>query len=142
MVAPARQSSNFRLEINMNTALWVVQIILAIKLITVSYTHGFRQSQPTMQAAIQKLGRFSKPLLTIISACTFIGTLGLIFPAVLGLSAWIVPVMASILSIMLLLSIYFHINGREKPMIFVSVVLFVFAAFVAYGRWALVPFMD
>ena len=40
----------------MNTALWVLQIILAIKLISVSFTHGFRQSLPSMQEAIQKNG--------------------------------------------------------------------------------------
>jgi DoxX-like family len=126
----------------MNFALWAIQIILAIKLITVSYTHGFRQSQPTMQAAIQKMGKLSQPLLVIIAICTFIGTLGLILPGVLGLSPWITPVMAVILSIMLLFSIFFHVRYREKPKIFVSVVLFAFAALVAYGRWALVPFID
>lgn len=126
----------------MNTALWIVQIILAIKLITVSYTHSLRQSQPTMQDAIQRMGGFSKPLLHLVSICAFIGTLGLILPAVMGLSAWITPVTALIVSIMLLFSIYFHIKGRESPKIFVSLVLFAFAAFVAYGRWALVPFVE
>jgi membrane-bound acyltransferase YfiQ involved in biofilm formation len=95
-----------------------------------------------MQAAIQKMGKLSQPLLVIIAICTFIGTLGLILPGVLGLPTWITPVMAVILSIMLLSSIFFHVRYREKPKIFVSVILFVFAALVAYGRWALVPFID
>jgi hypothetical protein len=125
---------------NINTALWIIQIILGIKLITVSWTHGLRQSQSTMQEAIQKMGRFSKPLLYIVVICTFIGTVGLILPGVLGSSTWITPVTALILSIMLLISILFHIKSREKPKIFVSIVLFVFAIFVAYGRWMLVPF--
>ena len=123
----------------MDMALWIIQIILSIKLITVSYTHGLRQSQPTMQEAIQKLGKFSQPLLNIIAVCTFIGTLGLILPGVLGSSTWLIPVTAMILSTMLLSSIFFHVKSREKPKIFVSVILFVFAVFVAYGRWNLVP---
>ena len=123
----------------MNIALWVVQVILGIKLITVSYTHGLRQSQPTMQEAIRKMGRLSRPLLYLIAACTFLGTMGLILPGVLELSTLITPVTASTLSIMLLVSLFFHIRYREKPKIFVSLVLFVFAAFVAYGRWILVP---
>jgi len=126
----------------MNFALWVIQIILGIKLMTVSYTHGLRQSQPTMQGAIQKMGKFSQPILVIIAVCTFIGTLGLILPGVLGLPTWITPVTAVILSIMLLFSIFFHINYREKPKVFVSVILFAFSAFVAYGRWVLVPFLN
>jgi len=122
----------------MNIALWIIQIILGIKLITVSYTHGFRQSQSTMQEAIQKMGRFSQPLLYIIAFCTFLGAIGLILPGILGSSTWITSVTAVILSIMLLFSIFFHIKCREKPNIFVSVILFALAVFVAYGRWVLV----
>lgn len=124
---------------NLNIALWVIQIILGIKMLNVSYSHGFRQSQPTIQEAIQKMGKLSKPLLYIISACTFIGTIGLILPGVLGLPIWITPVTAMLLSVMLLFSAYFHIRFREKPKIFVSAILFTFAVFVAYGRLVLVP---
>ncbi len=122
----------------MNFALWIIQVILGIKLITVSYTHGFHQSLSTMQEAIQKMGKLSRSILYGVAAFTFIGAMGLILPGVLGLSAWITSITALILSIMLLISIFFHIKSREKPKIFVSVVLFVFAAFVAYGRWALI----
>ena len=132
-------SENDHLEMKMNIALWIIQIILGIKLVAVSYTHGLRQSQPTMQAAIRKQGRFSKPLLHIIAVCTFLGTIGLILPGVLGSSTWITPVAAAVLSIMLLISIFFHLKCRENPMIFVSVILSALAAFVAYGRWVLAP---
>jgi len=138
-IRSAINTENNHSEIKMNTALWIIQIILGIKLITVSYTHGLRQSQPTMQEAIQKMGNLAQPLLYIIVVCTFIGTIGLILPGFLGSSTWITPVTAIILSIMLLFSIFFHIKCRERPKIFVSVVLFVFAAFIAYGRWVLVP---
>ena len=130
------------MEMNINTALWIIQIILGVKLITISYTHGLRQSQSAMQEAIQKLGGFSKPLLYTVALCTFIGTAGLILPGVLESWTWITPVTALILSIMLLISILFHIKCREKPKVFVSIVLFVFAIFVAYGRWALVPLVN
>jgi len=122
----------------MDMALWIIQIILSIKLVTVSYTHGIRQSQPTMQEAIQKLGKFSQPLLYIISACTFIGAVILALAGVLGLSNLAISITAIIMSIMLLSSIFFHVKSREKPKIFVSVILFVFAVFVAYGRWLFV----
>jgi hypothetical protein len=128
------------LETKMNIALWVIQIILGIKLITVSYTHGLRQSQPTLQTAIQKLGKFSQPLLHIIAVCTFILTIGLILPGLLGKAAWMTPAAAVASAVMLLGSVFFHIKSREKPKIFVSVVLFFFAAFIAYGRWVLAPF--
>jgi UPF0716 family protein affecting phage T7 exclusion len=123
----------------MSIALWIIQIILGIKLITVTYTHGFRQSRSTMQEAIQKMGKFSQSLLYIISVCTFIGAIGLILPGFSGSSTWITPVTAMFLSIILLFSIPFHVKCREKPKIFVSVILFAFAVSIAYGRWVLVP---
>jgi putative oxidoreductase len=123
----------------MDIALWIIQVILGIKLLTVSYTHGLRQSQPTLQEAIQKLGRLSRPLLFLVAIGAFIGTLGLILPGFLGLSPWIIPLTAGLLSIMLLFSLFFHIKSREKPKIFVSLVLFAMALFVAYGRWVLLP---
>ena len=123
----------------MDMALWVIQIILSIKLVTVSYTHGLRQSQPTMQEAIQKMGKFSPILLTVISVCTFIGAAILVLAGVWGLSNWVISITAIIMSIMLLFSIFFHVKSREKPKIFVSVILFAFAVFVAYERWVLVP---
>jgi uncharacterized membrane protein len=123
----------------MNIALWIVQGILAVKLISVSYTHAFRQSLPTMQDAIQRLGKSSKPVLTLVAFATFVGALGLILPGVLGAFPRVTPVTAGILSVLLLVSLFFHIRSREKPKVFVSLILFALAGFVAYGRWMLAP---
>lgn len=123
----------------MNIALWAIQLILGIKLITVSITHGLQPSKPTMKESMLKLGKASRPLHIAVASITFIGTLGLLLPGVLTLPLWVIPLSAATMAIMLLLSILFHVRSREKPNIFVSVVLFIFAAFVAYGRWALVP---
>ncbi|MGC1376338.1 MAG: DoxX family protein [Anaerolineales bacterium] len=123
----------------MDIALWIIQAILGIKLASVAFTHGLRHSMPTMQAAIQKLGKSSVPLLYGIAVCTLLGAAGLILPGLLGASNRITSVTAGIMAFLLLLSIFFHVRSREKPNIFVSVILFIFAAFVAYGRWALIP---
>jgi divalent metal cation (Fe/Co/Zn/Cd) transporter len=108
-------------------------------MISVSYTHGLRQAQSTMQEAMQKMGAFSQPLHHLISICTFLATIGLILPGVLGSSTWITPLTSLILSAMLLVSIFFHFKSRVDPKVFVSIILFAFAAFVTYGRWMLVP---
>ena len=123
----------------MTTVLWILQIILGIKLLSVSYTHGLRQSQPTMQDAIQRMGKLAGPLHHTIAFLAFVGAMGLTLPGVLSLSFWIIPVTALLLSILLLASVFFHVKSREKPNIFVSVILFAFAAFIAYGRWGFTP---
>jgi len=86
----------------------------------------------------KKMGKVSRSILTVVAACTFLGALGLILPGVLGLPGWITAVTAVILAFMLIFSIFFHVKGREKPKIFVSVVLFALTAFVAYGRWMII----
>jgi VIT1/CCC1 family predicted Fe2+/Mn2+ transporter len=134
-----RQLSLAQGKVKMNTALWIIQIILGIKLINVSYTHGLQQSKATMQQAIERMGQISRPLLYLVAVGTLIAAIGLLLPGVLGWSRLITPVTAMLLSLMLLCSIFCHIKSREKPNLFVSVVLFAFAAFVAYGRWVIVP---
>lgn len=124
----------------MNTLLWIIQVILSIKLITITYTHGLRQGMPTMQEAIPRLGKAARPLLTLAAVGTLLGVLGLLLPGVTELPGVITPVSACVMAVMLSVSVLFHLKSRDKPKIFVSVVLFAFAAFVAYGRWALSPF--
>lgn len=123
----------------MNTALWALQLILGIKLLSVSYTHGLRPSQPTMQDAIRKMGLLARPLHSAIALVAFLGTLGLILPGALKMPAQVISVTAGLLAVLLLSSIFFHVRSREKPNIFVSVILFVFAVLIAYGRWPFVP---
>jgi hypothetical protein len=124
----------------MNTLLWIIQVILSIKLITITYTHGLRQGMPTMREAIPRLGKAARPLLTLAAVGALLGALGLLLPGVTELPGVITPISACIMTVMLSVSVLFHLKSREKPKIFVSVVLLAFAAFVAFGRWALSPF--
>ena len=124
----------------MNNILWALQIILSIKLVSVAYTHGLRQDKTSLQEAIQKIGALARPLLALVAICTLLGAAGLIIPAALGVMSWLTPWTAAILAGMLLLSIVFHVRGREKPKIWVSLILFAMAALVAYGRWVVAPF--
>jgi len=123
----------------MNIALWTIQIILSIKLMTTAYSHGLRQDQTAMQEARVKLGRPGRALLYATAIGTAAGALGLILPGVIGTAGWMTPAAAAMMGAMLLGSILCHVRSREKPKIFVSIVLFGFAALVAYGRWAVMP---
>jgi hypothetical protein len=123
----------------MNTVLWILQIILGIKLLSVSYTHGLRQSQPTMQDAIRRMGRLGVSLHYAVAISTFAAAIGLILPGVLQSQSRMLYGTAVFVSLLLLASIFFHVRSREKPNVFASVILFAFAAFVAYGRWILTP---
>lgn len=123
----------------MDTVLWVFQVILTIKLLSTAIIHALQQNKDTMRQAIARLGTASKPLLWISAVLMLVGCLGLILPGVLHFLPWLTPLCAALLAVMLLISIPLHVKSREKPMIFVSIILFAMAAFLAYGRWVLAP---
>ena len=123
----------------MNLALWFLQIILAVKLVTVSYSHGVRLDPAKMERGMRRYGAATRPLLILIAAGAFAGAIALLVPAATGIAAWLTPAAAAILAALLLAAIPFHIVCREDPKIPVSLILAALAALVAYGRWMVVP---
>lgn len=123
----------------MHIVLWVLQIGLAVKFVSVAYTHGVRRDHPDMQRGQQRFGTAARPLLIVIALCTFLGALGLVLPAAIATLAWLAPPAAALLALLLLPAAGLHIACREKPKVVGSVVLFALAAFVAYGRWGIAP---
>lgn len=124
----------------MHEVLWILQGILAVKLISVAVNHGMRHNLESMQEAIQTLGLMAKPILALVAAITFLGSLGLSLPPLFRGPGQIVPISAAAMGFMLLLSIPVHSISRDTPNVWVSTILLVFAAAVAYGRWAVAPF--
>ncbi|MGB7537473.1 MAG: DoxX family protein [Anaerolineales bacterium] len=124
----------------MNIILWIIQIILAIKLLSVAYSHGLRQDQTKIQAGIRRMGGASRPVLYAVAIASLLLGAGLILPLAGNAPSPIVPLSAGILAGGMILSIPFHRACRENPNIIPSLILFGMAAFAAYGRLILVPF--
>lgn len=119
----------------MDTALWIVQAILAVKLLTAALSHVLGHSRPAMRLALQKSGKSARPLLSAAGLLMLAGALGLILPGLLGAVEKVTVGVAAALAILLLGSIPMHIRCRETPKVFVSVILVALAIFVAYERW-------
>ena len=119
----------------MNVILWALQIVLAVKLVSVTYTHGIRPDQTKMQRGIQRLGTAARPLLSLIALCALLGAAGLILPAATGILTWLTPWAAALVAVMMLLAIGFHLSCRDSPRAVVGLILCALAAIVAYGRW-------
>lgn len=124
----------------MNSVLWILQIVLCLKLVSVAYTHGFRADQTKMQQGMQRIGGIARPLLTFVALCAFLGGVGLVVPAATGVLTWLTPLAAALLALMMLLAIGFHVACRGTRHIVPGLVLLVLAVFVAYGRWVIAPF--
>ncbi len=123
-----------------NTILWVLQAILAVKALTTGFTHAFQHNKDTLRGAIQKMGAPARPLLAASAALLFLGALGLILPGALGFLPWLAPGSAALLAVLMLLSIPLHLKSREDAKVFADVILFVLCVLVAVGRWTVAPF--
>jgi hypothetical protein len=124
----------------MNLLLWAGQIILAIKLITVTVTHGVRPEAAKLERGQARFGALARPLLAVIALVALFAALALTLPPLLGMPGGIVPWTAALVAAFMLLGIAFHLGCREQPKPIVGVILALIAALVAYGRFAIVAF--
>ena len=124
----------------MNVLLWALQIVLALKFVSVTISHGLRPDETKMERGTQRFGNLARPLLILIAVGAFLGGVGVILPAATGFLPWLTGWTAALLALMMVFAAGFHIACRESPKIWVSVILCVLAAFVAYGRWVIAPF--
>lgn len=119
----------------MNILLWGLQIILAIKLLTVMLNHGLRPDPVKMQRGREWLGAVTRPLLAVIAVVALLVAAMLVLPATQSL----LPFVASFAGLMMLIATGFHLRCREEPKVWVSLILFALAAFLVYGRSYLHP---
>lgn len=123
----------------MNIVLWVLQIALCLKLVSVAYSHGLRMDQSKMQQGMDRMGVVAQPLLIFSALCAFLSGIALILPAAAGFSSWITPLAAALVALMMLLATGFHVACRGARSIVFGLILFALSAFVSYGRWFLAP---
>ncbi len=122
----------------MNTVLWVLQAILAIKLVATAFSHALQHNLDTMQEAIGNFGPAVPTLYTAAGGMLLSG-IALLFPAVIQLPIPFVPYAAGAAALMFLGSMVLHLKARDEPKLFVSGILFVISLFLMYGRLTLVP---
>ena len=124
----------------MNIALWVVQVVLGLAFIASGYGQSFRAEQVKSEPRGQWVAAIPRGLVTFIGICEFLGGVGAILPAWTGILPWLTPLAAACLALIMLLAAGFHLMRREYPNITFNLILFALAAFVAYGRFVVVPF--
>lgn len=119
----------------MNTFLWALQVILAAKLLTVTFNHGLRPDPVKMKHGRDWLGAAARPLLGAVALLALLVALALVLPVVQGFLPWT----ASLSALMMLLATGFHLRCRDEPKVWVSSILFGLSAILAYGRWTISP---
>ena len=124
----------------MDTALWILQIVLALGFVAAGLNHITGRDKASGRMAWML--DVPKPLLTTIGILEIAGGAGLILPPATGIALWLTPLAAALLALVMVLAAGFHLRrdgeGRNAA---TNLVLGGMAAFVAYGRLVLAPYV-
>ncbi len=121
----------------MNTALWIVTVILALAM---ALSGGMKAiagrdkllENPRMAWA----GDFSDSMVRFIGSVEFLGAVGLILPAVTGIAPILVPLAAVGLAITMLGAVIVHVRrGDGAQAAIAPLILMLMAVFIAWGRF-------
>ena len=123
----------------MNTVLWIAQVLLALGFLSIGYNHAFNSEKMKVQRGMQWIDALPRWLMIFIGVSEMAGGLGAVMPALTGIYPWLTPLAACLLALVMLLAFVFHVVLREYPNLAINTILFILAAFVAYGRFVLLP---
>ena len=123
----------------MNIILWIIQILLALLFL---FAGGMKLIIPP--DVLQSMGSPNQVILPglfiqFIGVCEVLGGLGLILPGLLRNRPRLTPLAATGLVILMIGAVVLTIIGDGVEAAVVPFVTGLLAAFVAYGRWRLVP---
>jgi uncharacterized membrane protein YphA (DoxX/SURF4 family) len=119
----------------MNIALWIIQVLLALLFL---FAGGTKLIMPIEEMTKQMPIALPSLFLRFIGVCEVLGGLGLILPMLLRIKPWLTPIAAAGLVILMIGALAFSLMIGITAAI-PALVAGVLAAFVAYGRWRLVP---
>ena len=124
----------------MDTALWILQIILALGFVGAGLNHAARRDKASGRMAWMLA--VPKPLMTTIGVLELAGAAGLVLPPATGIATWLTPLAAALLALLMVFAAVFHLRrDGEGSNAAMNVVLGALAAFVAYGRLVLAPYV-
>lgn len=118
----------------MTVALWIAQAVLALIFL-------FAGGVKLVMSPEQLTGPVTLPIAFVrfIGVCEVLGAIGLILPGLLHVRAGLTPLAAAGLVIIMVGAIVVTFMGGDVAPAVIPLLVGLLAAFVAYGRWRLVP---
>ena len=119
----------------MNTTLWIVQGILAMMFLMVGMMK-IMQPKEKMAEKMPWVEDFTQSQIRNIGIVEVMGALGLILPMATGILPILTPLAALGLALTMMGAFKTHLRRKDiVPMGVMNIMLFMMAAFVAYGRF-------
>ncbi|MEA2608336.1 MAG: hypothetical protein QOJ75_579 [Chloroflexota bacterium] len=124
----------------MDTALWILQLLLALAFVAAGLNHATQRDKSSARSPWMLA--VPKVLLTTIGILEVAGAAGLVLPAATGIALWVTPLAAALLALLMVFAAAFHLRRDGEGMNAVmNLVLAALVAFVAYGRLVLAPYV-
>lgn len=127
----------------MNIVLWVLQGLLAVLFLMAGVMKlsqskdGIKEKGGERMAWVDSVPASAIKLIGLLEV---LAAIGLVLPMLTGILPWLTPLAAAGLALTMVGAIVLHISrGDGAPAILMNVVLLLVAAFVAYGRFVMVP---
>ena len=122
----------------MGIALWAVQVLVAASFLGAGAS---KLSQPKEKLVknMAWVEDFSQGTVRLIGALEVLGAIGVVVPALTGIVPWLTPLAALGLVLLMIGAALTHLRRTEYGNIAMNAVLLVLAAFVAYGRFFILP---
>jgi putative oxidoreductase len=121
----------------MDIAVWIAQVLAALFFGFHGSTLVFRMQRARVQFPWAR--DVPDAILRLVGVAEIAGAVGVILPALTRVLPWLTPLAAVGLYLVMVLAAIFHTIRREWPNVVFNVVLAGLAAFVAYGRYVVVP---
>ena len=122
----------------MGIALWVIQGLLAVAFLGAGASK-LSQPKEKLLKNMAWVEDFSQPAVRLIGAAEVLGAIGVVVPALTGIVPWLTPLAALGLVLLMVGAALTHLRRKEYSNIAINAALLVLAAFVAYGRFFILP---
>lgn len=117
----------------MNIVLWILQVLLAAAFAA----HGWMLLFPPPELLTIMNEQLGVGFRLFLGAAEVAGAVGLILPAASRVAPWLTPLAAGCLAFVVASATVLHAVRDES--VVVTAILFLLAAFVAWGRWQVRP---
>jgi uncharacterized membrane protein YphA (DoxX/SURF4 family) len=116
----------------MNTALWIVQVLLALLFL---FAGGIKLVLPVEELMKQMPLPLPGWFVRFTGVIEVLGAMGLILPGLLGIRPGLTPLAAAGLVIVMIGATVYTVAAGDIASALLPLVVGILAAFVAYGRW-------
>lgn len=119
----------------MNVVLWIIAGLLAAAMLAAGAMKALQPKEKLIASGMGWAQDFSAGQVKAIGVLEVLGAIGLILPALLDIAPILVPLAAVGLAVTMLGAVVVHVRRNEIPGAVPSVVLFLLAVVVAWGRF-------